>query len=237
MRGYVPHAMLILPIAFSSISAAPRIEFDKTTYQCGTVVEGKTEKIAARFAVKNTGTESLTLKARPSCGCTVVKYDSTVPPGASTTIESSVNIKGLHGGAMTKTITVTSNAANEPSVKLEIQATIEATIDVSEGFVNMSAAENAQPHTLVLASRRTGLKVLDVSFRMAQGEGPSWQANMPVPVKFTLTPTDSTRPDGLHVYRLALTTPAAKEASYGDLVIKTDHPDKPEITVRAQIVR
>jgi hypothetical protein len=231
------NALLASSVLTCSLSAAPKIEFDKTVFQCGSVVEGKTEKVAARFVVRNTGNESLALKARPGCGCTVVKYDSTVAPGASTTIESSVNIKGLRGGPMTKTITVTSNAANEPSVKLEIQATIEATIDVSEGFVNMSAAENAPPHTIVLASRRTGLKVLDVSFRIAQGEGPSWQANMPVPVKYSLTPTASTRPDGLHVYKLALTTPAAKEASYGDLVIKTDHPDKPEITVRAQIVR
>lgn len=99
--------------------AAPRIAFDSKIFDCGIVVEGKTEKINAVFVVKNTGDAALKLeKVRPGCGCTVVKYDSLIQPGKSTKIESAVNIKGYRSGPISKSITVTSNAENEPTVRL-----------------------------------------------------------------------------------------------------------------------
>ena len=92
----------------------PQIEFDSKTYNCGTVIEGKIEKITAVFVVKNTGDAVLKLESvRPSCGCTVVKFDSLIQPGKSTKIESVVNIQGQRSGQLSKSITVTSNAENE----------------------------------------------------------------------------------------------------------------------------
>jgi hypothetical protein len=78
----------IVLLSASAMFASPKIVIDKTSYQCGPVIEGKTEKLKAEFIVKNAGDAVLKINARPGCGCTVVKYDSLVQPGKTSTIES-----------------------------------------------------------------------------------------------------------------------------------------------------
>jgi hypothetical protein len=49
------NASFCVPLLVSSLLAAPKIEFSTKTFQCGTVFEGKTEKLNAVFVVKNSG--------------------------------------------------------------------------------------------------------------------------------------------------------------------------------------
>ena len=68
-----------LVLASISASASPKIDVDKTTFDCGVIAEGKTDKLHAQFTVKNTGDAPLKIdNVRPGCGCTVVKFDSTI---------------------------------------------------------------------------------------------------------------------------------------------------------------
>src|SRR5271157_5081066 len=119
-------------LSAAAMFASPKIVIDKTSFQCGPVIEGKTEKLHAQFIVKNSGDAVLKINARPGCGCTVVKYDSIIAPGKTSIIKSEVNIKGYHSGPITKAITVTSNDTTKSSIRLEIQATVQGIIDVSE---------------------------------------------------------------------------------------------------------
>jgi len=236
-RPVWPYFSLVFATLVSFVShAAPRIEFDSKTFNCGTVVEGKTEKINAVFVVKNTGDAALKLeKVRPGCGCTVVKYDSLIQPGKSTKIESAVNIKGYRSGPISKSITVTSNAENEPTARLVIEATIQAPVELSESYLNIDISKNALPKKIFLSTKKSGLKITSIDFRSTEHNKdiPVWQTDVPVALKYKLATTDSVRSDGYKVYELHLFSPEIDKPSRGQITIKTNHSEKPELSVRA----
>jgi len=238
MRSTALVSCLIIPSLVSFASAKPKIEFESKTVNCGIAIENKTEKINAVFVLKNTGDEVLKIESvRPGCGCTVVKFDSLIPPGKSSKIESVVNIAGYHSGPISKSITVTSNAANEPTVRLTIEATIQAPIDISVSYLTLpkSAADSAQ--IIYLASKKTDLKITNMEFRAVQGgsDVPAWQSNVPMQVKYKMLPLDSIRGDGYKVYKLAISPLPSDKSMNGEFIIETNHPDKKELSVRGRI--
>jgi hypothetical protein len=214
--------------------AAPKIEADKTTIDCGTITEGKTDKINAAFTIKNTGDAPLKIEnVRPGCGCTVVKFDTLVPVGKSSVIQSTVNIANFHSGPLSKYITVSSNALNTPSLKLTITATINPIIAVSEQYITLAPQK---PVTLVMVCAKKDLRVTEVILQVPQvGAAPAWRANAPLSVPFTWTQTDSVRNDGFRVYKLGLSAPSVTERLSSQLVIRTNNPDKPEITISCTV--
>ena len=229
----IPQCVLI---SLSIACASPKIEVDKTTFDCGIVAEGKIDKLNARFVVKNVGDATLTISnVRPGCGCTVVKFDTTIQPGKTGIISSTVNIANYHAGAITKYMTVQSNASNSPSLQLSISATIKPVIDVSEQYLSLAPGK---PHTIVLASAKQDLSISEVFMKgstASASSSPAWQAAVPIQIPFKLTLTDSTRQDGLRVFRLVLSAPNISERQTGQFTIKTNHPDKPEIQVNGVI--
>ena len=195
--------VVLLPI--SSSFAAPKIEFNSKVFNCGIVVEGKTEKINAVFTVRNTGDSVLKIKnVRPGCGCTVVKYDSLLLPGKLMNIESVVNIKGYRSGAISKWIMVNSNAENEQTVRLVIEALVQAPIELSTTFLNMDASQGGTPEKISLSTMANDLKITSIEFRSTEHNGgsPAWQSNLSIPLKYKLTESDSVRADGCRLYEL-----------------------------------
>ncbi len=216
--------------------AAPRIAFDSKIFDCGIVVEGKTEKINAVFVVKNTGDAALKLEnVRPGCGCTVVKYDSLVLPGKSTKIESAVNIKGYRSGPISKSIAVTSNAENEQTARLVIKATIQAPVELSETYLNIDISRKGTPKKLFLSTKKADLKIASIEFRSTKSnkDTPAWQSDFPLSLKYKLATTDSVRSDGHKVYELQIFSPEIDKPSRGQIVIRTNHSEKPELAVGA----
>jgi hypothetical protein len=212
------------------------IAFDTLTYNCGTIVEGKTDKLYANFTVKNTGDEVLRLiTVRPGCGCTVVKFDSLIKPGSTVKIESQVNIKNAHSGPLSKSISVVSNAENLPNVQLTIQATIQSIIDVSVNFLSFDGNKTDVPQTLFLSSKKSDLKVSEITFRSTENASPAWSSNRPIETKYNWAPTDSTRSDGYKVFKLEMSPPAVDSTRSGEFVIKTNHPQKQELLLRGMI--
>jgi hypothetical protein len=230
-------ALFILPLLASVAFSGPKIEFDTKTFNCGTVIEGKTDKLNAVFVVKNTGDALLKLDGvRPGCGCTVVKYDTLVLPGKTAKIESQVNIAGYRSGPISKFITVTSNATNESSVRLTIEATVQAVIAVSESFLSLDASYLKAPRTIYLTSKKTDLKVSDVTFKSKDNsKSPTWRSNLPLSIKHIWTPTDSIKIDGSRVFKLGVFMPNIENSISGDFIIKTNHPEKPETTLQGII--
>jgi hypothetical protein len=224
-----------------SAFAGPKIEFDTKAFKCGEVVQGKVDKLDAVFIVKNTGNAALTMKSvRPSCGCTVVKYDTTIQPGKSAKIEASVHIKGYRPGNISKSVTVTSNAANDSVAHLTIEATIIAEIEVSEGNLMLGGDDTSSFRKITLSSRMKGLKVSEVFFRANENSGqktPEWKKELPMPFKYTFTPSDSVRPNGYHTFTLTLSVPKFEEGENGNLIVKTNHPAQPEISIMTSIIR
>lgn len=108
----------------STIVSGAEITFDKDVHDFGNMKQGGDATYEFKF--KNTGTEPLVISnARGSCGCTVPQWpQEPIKPGASSTIKVTYDSKRV--GPINKSVTITSNAGNEPTKVLRITGNIEA---------------------------------------------------------------------------------------------------------------
>jgi hypothetical protein len=101
---------------------SPIAEFDKTTFEFGTINEG--EVIDGVFNISNTGkVDLLILGAKPSCGCTVPSWPKQpIKPGDSAEIKFKFNSRGKVGNN-NKTITLKTNTEKGTEV-LRVKGTV-----------------------------------------------------------------------------------------------------------------
>lgn len=113
------------------VENGPKISFEKEVHDYGKVKHGADGTVD--FTFTNTGNAPLILSdAKGSCSCTVPKWPKEpIAPGKSATIQVRYDTK--RAGAINKSVTITSNAVNEPTKVIRIQ-----------GFVQ-SAEENGTP--------------------------------------------------------------------------------------------
>jgi hypothetical protein len=111
-------------LAIITLLAQPKLEFDQTTYDFGTVQETE-GKITGRFTFTNTGTEDLMLTAvRPGCGCTAANYTKTaVKPGEKGFIDATYDPYN-RPGSFNKNIRVTSNAPEQSEQVIYIKGNV-----------------------------------------------------------------------------------------------------------------
>ncbi|MFP4013579.1 MAG: DUF1573 domain-containing protein [Chitinispirillaceae bacterium] len=234
MISRVASALLAAGFAISCL-ATPKIEVDNATYDCGSVKEAKkSESVKARFKLTNTGTSPLKIeKVRVSCGCTVVKFDSTIAPGKSSVIEPVVDIRGFRSGPMSKTVTIMSNAENSPSLMLKINARIVPVIDISETYIIFKPDS---PKTLYVSTQKDDLNVKKVEFVPNAAKGADWKSNVPLKVDYEFVSLDSTRADDqFRVYRLDLQPLSSDGVVFGNFKISTNHKEKPDVVLRGRL--
>lgn len=99
-----------------------KIEFEKETVDYGTIensADGNRE-----FKFTNTGNAPLVISnAKGSCGCTVPTWPKeAIAPGESSVIK--VHYATERTGAFSKSVTLISNAVNEPSKVIHIKGTV-----------------------------------------------------------------------------------------------------------------
>jgi len=111
--------------AQNEVVSGPAIEVDKDVHDYGVVPKGGDTN--CEFVVTNSGTEPLIIsKCKGSCGCTVPKCDTTpIAPGQTSAIK--VKYDNTRVGPINKSVTITSNAVNEPTKVVRIKGTITAT--------------------------------------------------------------------------------------------------------------
>lgn len=199
---------------------------DSTVYNAGTIREGSTTLVKHTFKIKNTGNAPLKISSvRAHCGCTVVGFDSTVAPGKTGTISSQIDLTNLRGGDLTKSITVISNASNRPEQLFSTRFNYIGYIAAAPDYVVLTkAAAGRNEASLILTTDRPTLRVQKVMFN---GD----MASAPRPLVFSLAQFDTGLVlDKLHRYKLAIiATGVNTERAYGEFVISTDHPKKPEL--------
>ena len=102
------------------------IVIDKDVHDYGTFMQGDTAAAVCEFEIKNTGNEPLILsKCRPSCGCTIPACpEKPIAPGQSVTI--TVKYDSNRVGPINKSVTIYSNASNEPQKVVRIKGNIRA---------------------------------------------------------------------------------------------------------------
>ncbi|MCF0211836.1 MAG: DUF1573 domain-containing protein [Bacteroidales bacterium] len=102
----------------------PKIEFTALEHNYGQVQKGGDG--TCEFTFTNTGNEPLILSnVRASCGCTTPSWtQAPVMPGQTGTIKVKYNTNNV--GQFNKTITVNSNAVDNPRVVLKIKGNVVA---------------------------------------------------------------------------------------------------------------
>ena len=114
-----------------------KIEFNKETHDYGTIKNGADGSCVFEF--KNTGDSPLIISnAKGSCGCTVPEWPKEpIAPGAKGTIK--VKYDTMRTGEINKSVTITSNAVNEPTKILRIKGNVAAPVEGTSP-VNTSGA-------------------------------------------------------------------------------------------------
>lgn len=129
----VPAAETTSTSAASATAAATvgsQIQFDSPVYDFKTVNVGDLVKHV--FTFTNTGDALLVVSnVQPSCGCTTAgAWSKEVEPGKTGTVPIQFN-SSSYSGSVAKTVTVTSNDKQHPSLTLQIKGTVWRPIDVS----------------------------------------------------------------------------------------------------------
>lgn len=113
---------------FAQETDGAKIKFTKETHDYGTIENGANGDCTFEF--KNTGNAPLIISnAKGSCGCTVPSWPKEpIAPGASAKISVTYDTK--RPGAINKSVTITSNAVNEPTKVIQITGLVKAKPEV-----------------------------------------------------------------------------------------------------------
>jgi hypothetical protein len=126
---------ILASFAFNSVSAqelgdnGAKIEFEKEVHDYGTIKQYGNGMYEFKFT--NTGNEPLTISnAKGSCGCTVPEWPrEPIAPGESGVIKVKYDTKRV--GPFGKSVTLQSNAVNEPTKTIRIKGTVEESADTA----------------------------------------------------------------------------------------------------------
>jgi hypothetical protein len=140
----------------------PVIVVAQTSQDAGTMEEGS--EAPFRFTVINRGQADLEIaQVKPSCGCTIPKWDRVIKPGAQGTIEARMNTQYFRG-TVTKHLTVVSNDPDRPQVELAITAHVTPLVKISPDPDALLVVKD-KPVTQTFTLERSGgrpMKVLQV---------------------------------------------------------------------------
>jgi hypothetical protein len=111
-------------VSAQEVASGASIEFKKDVHDYGTIDQGADG--TCEFEFKNTGSAPLIIQsAKGSCGCTVPSYPKEpIAPGTSATIKVKYDTNRV--GPINKSVTITSNASNEPTKVIRIKGNINA---------------------------------------------------------------------------------------------------------------
>ena len=106
------------------VQQGPQITFEKEVHDYGKIPQGADGTV--EFTFTNTGNAPLILSnAKGSCSCTVPQWPKEpISPGKSAKLVVKYDTKRV--GAINKSVTITSNASNEPTKVIRIKGYVES---------------------------------------------------------------------------------------------------------------
>lgn len=113
--------------ATNEVITGAEIKVDKEVHDFGTVKQN--DLTECYFTITNTGDEPLVLAdVKGSCQCTVPEWPKDeIKPGETAKIKVKYNSNRV--GPINKTVTITSNSKENPTVTVRIKGTVEALTD------------------------------------------------------------------------------------------------------------
>jgi hypothetical protein len=199
--------------------AVPSLSVDKPVLDFGTIPQGK--KLNHVFTLKNKGDSPLSItRTKSSCGCTVVSLPrKTIEPGGSVDLKTTFD-STTFGGKVTKTITVETNDPTKPNYTLTITGIVSEVLVVTPRQLNLGQIKAGTVGTVTVTLDNKGdrpVKIISVTSPMPQVKVSSGKQLIrpgeSAPINVSVTP----RPEDRFLS--------------GYIIIKTDMPAKPEITV------
>jgi hypothetical protein len=199
-------------------SAAPRIEFDRTTCDLGTT--SGVQSVTGSFVVRNNGDEPLIIDGiGTSCGCTRASVEKKeIAPGASVPLSFSINL-GDTTGLVVSSLTIGSNDPVTPRATLICR-------------VKIPALYEAEPRDIVLGDIGRG-EVTNVTVEVRRLDGAPLVISEAAPsrktIKVTVEPVNN---DSSRAY-IRVKFPADTQLGRFNesLKIHTDDPVKPSLTI------
>jgi hypothetical protein len=152
-------------------------------------------------------------------------------------------------------VTVSSNAKNEPSVRLSLGGTFRPMIEVEPLSIRLTSAKGSDTGEIItMKTEKPDLKITEVFFTVTGGgKEMDWKSN--IPLQFTMlgveTPKEKPEPPKVKSergkakqepvvakekeplkYRMRISyTPFDKEDKYGEVTLKTNMTEKPELKI------
>lgn len=156
--------------AASAPTGTPRMELKPAEFDFKEVWQGMPAE--GEINIKNVGTAPLTLDTRSSCGCTVAtKPKSPLEPGEATNFKISYNTS--HAGPAQKTVTISSNDPDRPSVVIKVTGTVKTLVAATPSdriFFNDLEPNSVQSQTIRLEPKYDS--PLNLKLRENQKFGP-----------------------------------------------------------------
>lgn len=212
-------ALTFLAFSVSVAISAPRTTVDRSSYDFGTVAQGK--HVEHVFILKNIGDAPLTIgQVTTSCGCTVADVSSrTVASGKTSDIRVSFNSAGF-SGAVTKRIMVQTNDPKTPVFTFTLKGTVFEEIDVTPKQLNLGAIKAGTGKEAVINIENKGKQPITITSArstMPQVVAKVKKRSVTPRAKTTVDITVSPRPDDRFLG--------------GYLIISTNSASKPEIMI------
>ena len=136
-------SFLLSGFSQSTIAKGAEITFAKEEHDFGNMKQHG--DASTEFKFTNTGTEPLIISnSRGSCGCTVPEWPKQpIKPGESASIKVKYDSKRV--GPINKSVTISSNAVNEPEKVIRIKGNIESAPAPEEGGMPVNEAPAGAP--------------------------------------------------------------------------------------------
>jgi predicted double-glycine peptidase len=195
----------------------PRIHFASTVHDFRKVDEG--ENVTYTFRFSNIGTEDLEVSARSTCTCSAAMVSGdVVPPGGSGEVKVTYDTNGRNG----KTRQSVHVRSNDPSSKLQ---TLSIMADVVPGV-------KVIPDRIWLDELEPGQTVQRDVHLVGAPDRPFAITGIDAPEGITAKTAIGTREDGR--IPVSLTIDAGKRLGHfsKEVVIHTDNPGRPDITIK-----
>src|SRR5512136_2270948 len=129
-------SLTVEPRSFAESSQAPKMVLKEQLFDFKQVYEGQI--VTHDFSVFNQGTDTLNIeRVKTTCSCSVVSFDSAIPPGGQGTIAVKVYTHGSDGRERWG-VTIFTNDPNWKEAVLDLRADVRPAIVVSESAVQFS---------------------------------------------------------------------------------------------------
>lgn len=127
------------------------------------VLEG--EVVTHAFIIENQGTASLrVLDVHTSCGCTTAQRPDSIAPGTSAQIVVKGDTHGYGGGIFNKTITVSTNDAIQPRIRLQLKGPVAVFARIEPGRISLlgEVGEDLQATTSIAPEPRYPFHIVKI---------------------------------------------------------------------------